>query len=536
MVEVVRGKETGRLYAKLPGNRYIELPNEEAANIALESTSEALLNAAGNSAAQIATGAGTLLGIEGAEGRFRELQQNQQTRQMANPIAGYSGSFVPDLGVAAVTGGLGGLGRSALTRGALVAGGEGAINAARTPDAPLAGFALGAGATALGGVAAVGTVRGLNVANSAIRAARERGSRRSTIREYTRAAESGQLVRAADSPQTPRSVGAAATAAPTGELSTPILGRGTPTSQTMLERYGMPTSDAQARMLDTTDPAEFRAARFQDKEDFDEWRSRGGLSGAVKDVTSPIDNYGALQAAQQDALNKQVMSAMGDNVNVAATRRNIGDARKAISDNYDEITARAGEVEARTLLDDIQTIMDEAGDDTIIRKLDTFRSRIEARLQSSDFMTADEFTGIQNQVRKDLKTAYGSQPNLFMGDALKELDRAMAQRLYAALDPEDQAQMRTNAFQWGVANSALRSAAATNFRGDVNIRSFVNAYRSGNNRFKIGYDDSEFANFLDAAGAVMMKESRDSGTPAGLAPVLTEIASAVGVPGAGLLR
>ncbi|WP_425044065.1 hypothetical protein [Primorskyibacter sp. S87] len=154
MVDYRHNPDTGQIYAKLPGNRWVEIQEQDIGTLE-EGGIEAFANSLGNSLGQLATGAGTLLGIEGAEEQFRDFQEAQQLRQEYNTTAGMLGSIAPDVAVGAVTGGTGTLAKRVGTT-ALV---EGAIGAARNPDAPVTGALVGGGLGALGGAAAAGIAR-----------------------------------------------------------------------------------------------------------------------------------------------------------------------------------------------------------------------------------------------------------------------------------------------------------------------------------------------------------------------------------------
>ncbi|WP_164658253.1 hypothetical protein [Tropicibacter sp. Alg240-R139] len=471
----------------------------------------------------------------------RENDPQQDVLQRRNPALNMAAEAIPEIGI--------GL---AARNPTVAIGTDAALGAVQNPENPVAGAIIGA---AIGGStnvvasgAAKGAQRGLDIARQASNAA----STRAGIRAVQRQAAEGTIPvprNVPDDTPTPLrleptdrmgSMGAAKNVTPSGELSTRVVGEGMLTSKQLADDYGFPTSAAQKELLDTNDPAKFEAARAQDKEDFDTWRSRGAQMAplrAAKDFAKPIDDYGALRTMQQRSLNKEVMRAMGEPNAVTATRGNVGEARKAISKSYDEIALRAGDIQAADLVDEIARIVDDnALDDTVARKLQRYGEQILAKIDNQGRITAEQFMGIKNKVAADLRNAYGREPNLELGDALSDVSQAMDARLMNSLDAEDRADLLANRRKWGVANAALRSGAATNARGDVNITSFINSYARGNRRYKIGYDNTRFAQFLDTAAAAMFKESRDSGTPAGLAPMLQGIAEVVGIPGAGLLR
>lgn len=143
MATVVRGKETGQYYIKLPGDRLLPIP-EEQVPYAQESSVESFIRSVGNSVAQVPTGIGTMLGSEGSEQAFRDLQTAQQGRTAANPISSTLGSVAPDVAVGAVTGGSGTLAKR-VGQTAIV---EGALGASRNPDNPVEGALIQGGAAA----------------------------------------------------------------------------------------------------------------------------------------------------------------------------------------------------------------------------------------------------------------------------------------------------------------------------------------------------------------------------------------------------
>lgn len=543
MADVLFSKSQNQYYARLPGNRYIPLDGPEQAEIVREGGVEALLQGAANTVGKTVYGAGTLLGVPGAEERFREVESNQAVREATSPTAGFAGSFVPDVVIGAATGGTGTLAR----RAGLTAAVEGGLGAAQNPDNPLLGGALGAAGGAVGGAlfgtASPGARKGIDLFNTIENQVTGRTTRRAEIRAYQEAAETGQpvkspnkVVRADDGINAARNVNA------TGELTEKILGKGIFSSDYMLDRYGMPTSQAQKTIIDTGDPMAFNAARAKDNDDFNTWRARGGGKGSWKDAFQPIDDYGSLRVTQQDAVNRAVMEAMGSN-KIAASRNNIGDARRQISNSYNEIAKRAGPIQSDDLVSTIDDMIEDAGaEGPVANALTKAQAKIARELEDG-YLAPDKFLAIKNEIAKLMRQAYGREPNLELGDALRQLDDMMDTKLMQALDAEDRTDMMSNRHKWAVANTALRTSAATNARGDINLRSFINAYRQGNRGYKIGYDKSEFAKFLDTADAIMFRETRDSGTPQGnaaLVGMLLEGAGMAGIPGAntigGLLR
>lgn len=528
MTEVLYSESSGQYFAKLPGNRYLPLESVDQARAVQEGGVEAFLNAAGNSLGQVITGAGAIAQLPGARDAYDILSGNQQARSAANPLAGPSGSLLPDVAIGAVTGGTGPLAR----RVGMTAAVEGSLGAAQNPDNPVLGGTVGAVAGGIGGAGlgmlSPGATKGIRLAETIRETVTGRSSRRAEIRAYQEAAETGQRVKSPNEViKADDGINAARNKNATGELSMKVLGDGIFDSDYMLDRYGMPTSAAQKTIIDSGDPAAFNAARAQDNADFNEWRGRGGASGALKNAFKPIDDYGSLRTTQQDAVNRAVMEAMGSN-RITASRNNIGDARRQISNSYGEIANRAGPIQSEDLLEMLEDMKrDAGGEGPVANALEKARANIERELQDG-YLAPDKFLAIKNSISKQMRAAYGREPNLELGDALRELDDLMDNELMNALDAEDRADMMSNRHKWAVANSALRTSAATNARGDVNLRSFINAYRQGNRGYKIGYDKSEFARFLDTADAIMFRETRDSGTPQGNAALASAVVEAVG--------
>lgn len=579
-MDFAKNEKDGRYYIRPTGSESYEEVTKEVYDRIRAGGAERFGRGFVNSVRDAAGGTTELLGkLEGAmsggvgtldapqdQRTFLERQGNQvrtandqEQALLSNrsPATNFLGEALPDVALGAAV-------RRPLQAAALDAG----LGAVRNPDNPALGAATSA---ALGGTAAAvanvpayigrlrstGTERGLSWAREATEEAGRMGANRAARRrtqEAQRAVQEGRLVsdanRAADLPEIAAgrsdSLSAARNVEAAGDLAKPVLGN-VIDPQRLAEDYGIPTSNAQALMLATRNPNEFRQARAADKEAFDAWRSQGGAitgigpldaalrlgnrAGQSVGVTATPENYGAIRTLQQDGINKAVMSAMGEPNAVAATRQNVGEARRAISDSFNEIAERAGPMdlpadELATVRSDLDALaLDDAAERTISRKLDALEK---AKDPKTGLIPIDRFLSVKNEIGRMMRQAYKNDASLTVGDALKQVEQYLDYKLYNKLDAEDKADMRANRFKWGVANAALRNTAATNARGDVNIRSFINAYRQGNNRYKIGYDDSEFATFLDTMDAVMHAESRDSGTPAGLAPQLNDIREAVG--------
>lgn len=149
MAEYFRNEDTGQLYAKLPGDRWMEIQPEDV-DVLEEGGVEAFVNAAGNSVGQLATGVPTMLGIDEAEQSYRALQDAQRLRGEVNTAAGGAGFLAPDVLAGAFTGGTGTIARRAATTGLVEAG----IGAARNPDDPFTGAAIGGALGGAGGAAA----------------------------------------------------------------------------------------------------------------------------------------------------------------------------------------------------------------------------------------------------------------------------------------------------------------------------------------------------------------------------------------------
>lgn len=551
MADLYQG-QSGQIYVKLPGNRYEPVSQEQAAFIQ-ERGLEAFTNSALNSAAQVAVGIPAIFNAGDSRQHFQQLQQEQAARSMGAPLASFAGSVAPDVAVGALTGGAGSLARRMALTGLV----EGGLGAARNPENPLGGAALqgGLGAATVGAIpiAGAGARRGMELAEGVIsrsrsltRATRELTespvvSKRTRVAEIQAAAKEGRTVRAlatmdadegAVMPLTrgDDSMGAARAENPNFATVRPVLGNTIP-SERMWDDYGFPTSEAQAKIIDTGDTTEFQAARFADKEAFDEWRSseQRGMPQRLMDAVSGkvIEDYGALQAVQQSALNKEVMRAMGSNAN-AASRTNLGDARRDISKSFSEITRRAKPIDGEDILDDLENVIATHTAPDVQQILANTRNYINEWVQETGGkISGEEMSAIRNEISEQVRRAYGKEPNLLLGDALRDFEQALDKRLFNALDAEDQADFKANRFKWAVNSAALRTAAATNARGDINIRSFINSYRRGSKLFAIGRSQDEFARFLDTADAIMFKESRDSGTPAGVAPAIAALTRAV---------
>lgn len=152
MAEVVRDRNTGQAYVK-DGDRLRPISDDQIP-LAQESGIEAFFGAAGDSIGGAVAGAASLLGAPGAREAYDQTQANQETRGAVHPWAATAGAVLPDVAAAAASGGSTIMGT--LARGAVMDAG---LGAARNPDAPIAGAAIGAGVGLVAGGAIMGAGR-----------------------------------------------------------------------------------------------------------------------------------------------------------------------------------------------------------------------------------------------------------------------------------------------------------------------------------------------------------------------------------------
>ncbi len=468
--------------------------------------------------------------------RGRDVRTSNDPRQEANRTVNPGSAFLGELAPEVALGAL-------IRRPGLGVGVDAGIGAASDPENPVRGAIIGGAAGGAGVVAGKaieampGAMRGMTLANRIKEGANVAGVRaqNQALRE---AVEAGTPLRVVDN-----SLSAAVNPNATGELTEKVLG-GVYDSDFMLDRYGFPTSQAQKTILDTGDPVAYNRARAQDNENFNESRARGGLRGQLKDAYAPIDNYADLAVIQQDAVNRGVMSAMGSN-RVAASTDNVDEALDQISKNYDEIAMRAGNMEMGSTVDRIDELIAEAPPGTEVdTALQDAKKRIVSYLQQSEpgsplFITAEDLMKVRNVLAKQARNAFKGQPTVEVGYGLNDVVNELDNRLAKALDAEDRSLLIENRSQYPAALAARNTAATTNDRGDINIRSYNNAYKRLMRRNRTAYRNNEFGKFLNSAAAAMFRETRDSGTPQGVATMfegLLNAADVAGVPGAGAIR
>ncbi len=455
----------------------------------------------------------------------------QEANRTVNPGSAFLGELAPEVALGAL-----------IRRPGLGVGVDAGIGAASDPENPVRGAIVGGAAGGAGVVAGKaieampGAMRGMTLANR-IKEGANVADVRAQNQALREAVEAGTPLRVVDN-----SLSAAVNPNATGELTEKVLG-GVYDSDFMLERYGFPTSQAQKTILDTGDPVAYSRARSQDNEDFNESRARGGLRGQLKDAYAPIDNYADLAVIQQDAVNRGVMSAMGSN-RVAASTDNVDEALDQISKNYDEIAMRAGNMEMGSTMDRIDDLIAEAPPGT---EVDTALKEAKARIGSylkqngagNQYLTAEDLMKIRNVLAKQARNAFKGQPTVEVGYGLNDVVNELDNRLAQALDAEDRSLLIENRSQYPAALAARNTAATTNDRGDINIRSYNNAYKRLMRRNRTAYRNNEFGKFLNSAAAAMFRETRDSGTPQGVATTfegLLNAADVAGVPGAGAIR
>lgn len=567
--------DTGQLYYRAPGNRYVPITPEEA-DIAEQGVLESFTRSAGNTLQQLPIGAAALaervMGQPGPGGaprtemqdRFSELQNTQSIRSMAQPGPATAGAvlgYAPDVVLGgqglALRGGV----RAAVRSGFNVAGREAALGAVRSPDDPYTGAALGAGLGLAGGMAPAligAAARGVR-ASPAVQRGLDLASA-VTDRVRGRPALAGEMWRPGALPLADEAIGpairrevartqrAAASGArglsaqgiegggDFGEAGRRLL-TGYADAATMTEK-GFPLTIDQGRLLDATNTADLNAA----SKAFDDQKVRARTGGVIDRLMNgePVD-MGALERGQRDAINAETAAQLGMPANVRLTPTDVGKRMTEISGEIESLLDMRPYVDGEGFMVDVGRYMsrEHVTDPTAERLLERFAKKFTDGVDAeTGQISAKKAMDVRNQIQEQIETASRNQSTTEVTDALTWMKGALDARLKADWDAEMKADFAELGNQWNLAKALHRGTDALTALGDVQPLKLEQALKGQDWLTKTGRRSDSFMEFLRSVNAVQARQTPDSGTPRGIAAMLGE--QALGtirgmIPGGGVL-
>ncbi|MCP4823967.1 MAG: hypothetical protein GY892_07590 [Shimia sp.] len=519
-------EETGQLFVVGQNGDPVPIQPQDIAELEAGSVSQ-FFSAAERGLGTIATGAGSLMGLEGTRESFNELERQGEVQGAVNRIQ-QLGQYAPDVVAGVATGG----GSLTATAGkaALV---EGMLGAARNPDAPVQGAiqqgAIGAATTLTGGVLAPVVVGGIRVGTQAGNKLAQRfNSVADDVIERSR-------VRA-------DSINAARNASPEYSTQGRILA-GQNTVEQMDELaldFGYNKGDlyttGMARQLRATTDAEDAAATAlrEQEELFASNVLLDRTGGGGKSINKVQDNL-------KDVSTKVVMRELGENLESRMTWQNMRRIEEEIVQPFKDAQAKAGPIKIEA--DDVVELNDiklkaEANDERLVTK---YIDDIEADVaKEGGKLTPQDAQQLRTRLGNDIMQA-SKRGQAERAGSLADLRDVLDNAMERNLDGETLEALTEARQKYRVLKTVQRSAATIDPSGKININSFIKAWqRSGNNRYgrtSKGFD--EFNRNLETLNNLGSKMTPSSGTAqrliAGAAsgPVAAVGAAAIG--GAGLL-
>lgn len=470
MAEVYKTRGGG--YAvKLPGNRWQEVSEAQAAQIVNEGSAEAFGRQALETAAALPAGAAALAGNEGARDYLARSAERGETRAIANPTASMAGTvagYLPDLAAGGLAGaGARTIGRQVL-RGASV---EAGLGAARNPDAPISG-ALVQGVAGAGGVPA-------GMAAGAL------------TRRFSRSAE-----RVVEISRARRGEGALARGpergAP-GSIYGDTAAAGQAGNQGFLSRmWGDMTGEVDQAFVDAATSKGFRLTPSMVRD-----------SDALRNVEASLEAKPGGAAAlapireqNQTALNRNIAASIGQEAD-AITPDVLGRAEAEIGTVFNKAAAQAGDVNLQGVGRQIDRIAGQLDDPVNRARLEGFAERVSARNMSGRELYA-KISQWKRQADSWLSSQTGDRE---MGRALNDMAEVLEDRFFQAVPAETESALRVARERWRMLRT-IEKSNVVNTDGDVSAlklnntlqRKYLQEYKRGG-----GSDLPEIENALETA-------------------------------------
>lgn len=558
---------TGQNYIRPSGGtQVIPVSKDDIARLE-EGGLEAFAKSAVNSTGQLITGAGALvdqalLGGTEARSRYDAFRDEQEMRSIGNPVASFAGSVAPDVVV-----GLGTGGGSLAARIGGTAAVEGALGAARNPDDPLMGAlvqgGLGAGgAGVLAGAGAVGRmVRGTPHAVDATEAVRgvvgparmaDRVSGRirgavDDIRARIARDDVATMARPAEeAAQGARGLSADIARAPAASLRSRRVLDEAADSETMMDRYAFPMTKTQAAMLDTFDTAEFGALRSADAAEELASRTEPTIVEALRDSFGKREqiDFKVLAREQQQAVNRAFNAELGmPDEGAVVQRQAVGKRMRELGDEMDQLIRDYAEpMEYRATMDGLRMndIIERNGlagaqEAEVMRQVEErLAGKFHPDLSGRNYIAGEDLAEVINAIGKRADGFLKNVETLSVGRALNDVRMRLTRMMQRDWDREAVEDYTRAQRQWAIAKDLTRGGANLSARGDVNMKSYMGSYRSGDSLYRSGRRNGDWERFLDAAGAVMFRETPNSGTPTGMSVIMNRAMDRI--PGSGLLK
>lgn len=516
MVDYVKEEGTGKIFARLPGNQYVEITSPSQIDILEENGVEAFLNSAGNTVAQTTYGAGALLGVEGAEENYREAVTEQGLRSTISPAAS-GGAFVPDVAVGLATGGSGPIARRIGTTAAI----EGGLGAAQNPDAPLQGAliqgtigAAGAGALGGGAIARAGAQRGVDMGTTILNALPARA------REAVQPAVDSVLnipravgIRDSDAIRGGRSVNAASTPGAIGYDFAGSVDRGMPLTE----------GDYLAA-----------AARRGDKDALaqaDEVRGREELARSGNSVQGTTVNR--IRAEQEEWLTERLAQELSDPSLDRLTIPNINAARQRIGNDLNDLLRNnEADLDIKLSAEDLRNVqdaLDDVPDAAATASFNKVKGLVEDLLTKPE-ITGKEFNAVRNTLNQTRDRLIRKGGTYDAGLALDEVEGIMMSRLRDTMTPDQRELLDARLANWRIVKVLEGAARSTDAGGVARAGTIRNTYMRQNPLARKGYDNSAIWNDIQTADYVLNKANiPDSGT----APRMLRNMAATGLTAAG---
>jgi hypothetical protein len=463
MAQFARNPETGEFAIRYAGEDW-QLVDEvtytrlKAARD--EGAPETFLRSLGDSVRQLATGAASLLtNPDSAQGRlsreqFQDITQTQEVRRQSNPIAATAGAVLPDVAVGALTGGGGSLAARVGTTAAV----EGAIGAARNPDAPLQGALVQGALGAAGGAAAPLVDRFVGSAQTVVNRARaaSRGPDDLNAARNPDPSDAGGGERQLEGYLTPEELDELAADFSEGRLYT----RG--------DRQAL-----EARTVDDLDAAD-DARRTEEL-------MRSNVIG-----DSVFGGIGAIRDRAEGIATKVVMRELGENRASRLTSTTARRLRDEIVQPFEDAARAAGDLRlSRSDVGELdRAVLEASADDRPL--VESVVSRLKEDLSDDLVLRQEQASQYRTRLGSDIRRA--AQAGRYeraqsLGDVQDVIDEIVERQVPADVS-EALAEAR---YRYRIWKSLERSSATTTAGGEINLRSFMNAYeRSGGpgaNRF-----------------------------------------------------
>lgn len=237
-----------------------------------------------------------------------------------------------------------------------------------------------------------------------------------------------------------------------------------------------------------------------------------------------------------DMITKVVMRELGENIATRATSANMRDIRARIGDDFEEVAKAAGDLNfnGRDVYKlDFATASAGADDAGIVGKIvEAIKTDIKNSVMPNK--TAAQWRTTLNNGISNAANGGRFERAQSLGEVLDVLDDIVERQI-----PQDVAETLAEArYRYRIFKALERSTASTDAGGQVNIRSFMNAYQRRGNRFgrsvAKGEQGEQFYRTLETLRYLTDRVEPSSGTMQRLLANTAKGAGGAGMTGAGL--